>query len=177
MIQNIDPELLLNAALELEDEIEPCVGVESKAHLYRLHKTPIELAKEATLRTAFSVFIRQLRLVSRLTTSELSKRTKIKEEHILKIESDNSYRASPRTLVLLAEFYRIPTNVVLQMAGALRSLDEKIGERMVQFATMSKGFEELSVDEKKIIQDFVASLRDYNGRDRIRDKDGHREAS
>jgi transcriptional regulator with XRE-family HTH domain len=163
---NIDPEMLWNLALELEDESDPCVGVESQAFFSKTQKSPAEIEKESQLRKAFSAFMRQLRLLSRLSTAELSKRTKIKEEHIKLIEEDASYRPSPRTLVLLSEFYKIPANVILQMVGALRNIDDKIGLRMVQFAAMSKQMNELSEAEKKELHEFIALLRDYHERTR-----------
>jgi len=170
---NIDPDKLWNLAVELEDEADPCAGVESQAYFLKTQKTPAEIEKEAQLRKAFSTFMRQLRLLARLTTAELSKRTKIKEEHIKQIEEDAAYRPSPRTLVLLSEFYKIPANVILQMVGALRNIDDKIGSRMVQFAAMSKPMNGLSDTEKRELHDFIALLRDHHERTRRRDSDRH----
>jgi len=106
----------------------------------------------------FSNLLRMLRLNAGLSYEKLAKKINANIEELILIERQAGYRASPRTLVSLANFYKIPTSKLLQIGGAVKNIDEKLNDEVIRFAAESESFDKLTKEEKKLLQKIVKAI-------------------
>jgi transcriptional regulator with XRE-family HTH domain len=111
-------------------------------------------------RRAFARVVRELRLDKKLSYDALSNRLDVDVDELRYMEEDASYRAAPRTLIQMADFYAIPKPTFLTLAGAVRETDDLVEEEAVKFAANSAEFDVLSKEQKKMLHDFVRFLRE-----------------
>ncbi len=112
----------------------------------------------AETRRAFARIVRELRLDKGLSYKELSNRLNVEEGDLRLMEEDFSYRAAPRTLVQMAEFYAIPSRIFLSLAGAVHE-QSPVEKEAVKWAAHSAALDVLSTEQKQILHEFVRSLR------------------
>lgn len=111
----------------------------------------------------FSTLLKMLRLKNKLSVNDLASKLDLDIDEVLLLERQVGYKASPRTLVTLANFYNIPTKVFLQLIGALKVKNDIIEEEMIQFAAKSEAFEKLNNDEKKLLNRVVKIISNIKG--------------
>lgn len=110
----------------------------------------------------YSRFMHMLRIDKRLSIEQLAEKLNVDHEQLFLIERKIGYKAPPRTLSLLATFYNLPLNGLLQLAGVVRDMDKKIEKDIVRFAAESDSFEKLSKEEKALLNNLVKVIRDFS---------------
>ena len=81
-----------------------------------------------TLQYVFRAVLQDMRRAEGLTVNELAKRTGIDYNEIIAMERRDGYRPPPRTLYKLSQFYKIPTQRLAALAGAIREVPSDIHE-------------------------------------------------
>lgn len=102
-------------------------------------------------REGFSTLLRQLRLSKGLSVEALASKLDIDVQEIILLERQVGYKASPRSLVALADYYKIPTKIFLQIGGAIKNIDPDMEQEMIRYAAESESFEKLTSEEKKLL--------------------------
>lgn len=120
-------------------------------------------AKREKVHEAFSILMRQLRLDQDLTVEELARQIEVEPEQLQRIERQVGFKPPPRTLHRLADWHRLPVNVVIQMAGGVKKMNRSLEESAMCFAAKSESFERLNSDEKQLLNEFVQCLREKRG--------------
>ncbi len=110
-------------------------------------------------RYAFHVLMREMRRVKKLTIPTLADQLNVDPIELLAIERDPGYKPTPRTLHQLATFYKLPVRPLLEMAGAIEAKSTRLREEASRFAAQSESFENLTKEEKRMIDRFVSFLR------------------
>ena len=106
----------------------------------------------------FSTFLRMLRLNANLRYEDLAQKINVNHDELRTLEKSIGYTAEPRTLVALANFFKIPTQEFLQIGAALQSIDAQIDKEVTRFAAESESFEQLTKKEKELLQRIVKIL-------------------
>lgn len=109
---------------------------------------------------AFGAFVRLERRNNTMTVAELAKALDIEEEELREIEHDPQYRARPRTILGIAQYFKLPPKKVMKLAGAAASNDECFTQRAMKFAAHSDDIGTLNEEEKQLLRSFVEFLRD-----------------
>ncbi len=120
-----------------------------------------EYYKVEIRQAGYSRFMHKLRIRAGLSIERLAKQLDVDPEQLLLIEQRIGYKAPPRTLTRLADFYELPLPGLLQLAGAIKEIDRKIEEDVVRFAAESDSFEKLSGEEKHLLNNLVKVIRDF----------------
>lgn len=123
-------------------------------------KLVVQLTTEATPaneRCGFQQFMQFLRRKMGLTIDELAKKTGIDREELAAIERG----AVPEPIVLnyLSNFYNVPAQQMLRLAGVVRDQDETLQRQASRFAAQSESFDTLTREEKQALDEFLAYLR------------------
>ena len=125
---------------------------------------PPAFAAEATVALetalAFGALVRLERRNAKMTVASLAAALDVEETEIRGIEHDPAYRARPRTIVGIAQHFKLPTKEVMKLAGAAASNDEQFKEQALRFAAHSDDMGGLSDDEKQLLRSFVEFLRE-----------------
>ena len=114
--------------------------------------------KKTMRREGFSNFLRMLRLNANLRYEELAKKISVNPDELRTLEKSIGHTAEPRTLVALANFFKIPTQKFLQIGGVLKDIDVCIEQEVTKFAAESESFEQLTQKEKELLQRIIKIL-------------------
>ncbi len=124
-------------------------------------KLVIQLSTENTNETGripFGQFLQLLRRRKKLTVDGLSQKIGI-DRHELAIMEQSNNAPEPIILKHLSEFYKVPLQQMLKVAGVIRDLDDRFIEHTSRFAAKSESFDKLTSEEKKALDEFVTFLR------------------
>lgn len=128
---------------------------------------PSDLATEAPdqqmLKTAFGVFVKQLRRRDGVTIYELSQRARIDEDEVRKIEHDPHHKPRPRTVHQLATVFKVPERAMMKLSGATITHDSALKDEAFKFAARSDEMSKLSSAEQKALRDFIKFLAQHSG--------------
>jgi transcriptional regulator with XRE-family HTH domain len=116
--------------------------------------------KASTLRAALSSLLRRLRQRDGLSVSDLAARARVGEQELRDIEEDLRYMPRPRTLHQLAGYFNVPIRQLMQMSGAIRTIDRVLYDAAVQFAAHSENVSRLTDEERQALNAFVKILND-----------------
>lgn len=124
-----------------------------------------EKAKEAVpaeqpLTVVFGLLVRFSRRAKRLSIEELAAKLSVEADELQHIERDPEYRARPRTISKVANFFDLPISEVMKLAGAAVSNDESFHTKALKFAAHSDDMAALSPEEQEALKSFVRYLRD-----------------
>jgi len=114
-------------------------------------------------RHAFRRLVEMLRRERGLTIAQLGEKSGIDPTELAELERNPSYPKDPRTLVSLADFYGVPEQRFLALAGANQDLPPRLHREVSRFAAMSDSFTSLTPEERRMLDKFVACLREDNG--------------
>lgn len=110
----------------------------------------------------FTKLLKMLRLKKGFSVEKLALKINADIEEIILFENQAGYKPSPRTLIALANFHKIPKNIFLQLSGALTTIENKeIENEITKFAAQSKSFETLTSEEKKLLNEIIKILSNY----------------
>lgn len=112
-----------------------------------------------TIRIAFQELMQKLRRRKGLTVDQLAKKLDLDRGEVLAMERIPCYRPSPLSLHRLSQFYGIPQERLIALAGATRELPVELREEASRFAAQSESFANLTKEEKKLVDDFIQVLK------------------
>jgi len=110
------------------------------------------------LKQAFGTFVRNLRLMKKLTIESLAKSASVDVSELVLIETDTHYQARPRTVVQLANFYHIEVRRMIQFSGITQTSNDGFEEEAIKFADKSSGVSSLNNEEQQVLNEFVKYL-------------------
>ncbi len=123
-------------------------------------------AKEAAvpdaqpLTVAFGLLVKLSRRAKRLSVEELAEKISVEAEELEHIEREPDFRARPRTISKIANFFDLPVAEVMKLAGAAVSNDTSFNTTALKFAAHSDDMAALSREEQEALKSFVRYLRD-----------------
>jgi transcriptional regulator with XRE-family HTH domain len=115
---------------------------------------------EQPLTVAFGLLVRFFRRAKRLSVEELAEKLSVEAEELQHIERDPEFRARPRTILKVANFFDLPVGEVMKLAGATVSNDESFYTKALKFAAHSDDMAALTREEQEALKSFVRYLRD-----------------
>jgi transcriptional regulator with XRE-family HTH domain len=111
------------------------------------------------VRLAFREVIRGLRKEQGLSLDQLARRIDSSSEELAKLERDSTYRPTPLMLHKLSRFFEIPQRKLALLAGAIADMPAAFWQQASSFAAKSESFSKLTVEERKLLDQFVKFLR------------------
>lgn len=115
---------------------------------------------EPPLTVAFGLLVKLSRRAKRLSVEELAEKISVEADELEHIEREPEFRARPRTISKVANFFDLPVAEVMKLAGAAVSNDESFNTNALKFAAHSDDMAALSREEQEALKSFVRYLRD-----------------
>lgn len=134
------------------EDIDPIAGP-LPSDLIETEESPL------SSRIAFGTFVRLERRGKRMSIAELASKLRVDESEVRQIEHDPAYKVKPRTIVSLATFFGVPTQALIKLSGAARSIDAGFKTEALRFAAHSDDIVGLSADEQAMLREFVQFLK------------------
>jgi len=106
---------------------------------------------------AFGRFVRLMRRNKGLTLENLAEDADLEVSELIEIEDDLHHKPELRTVYQLANFFKIPRNNLLQVAG-LVSINDNIANEAVRFAARSESVAALTQEERLALEEFINVL-------------------
>jgi transcriptional regulator with XRE-family HTH domain len=107
---------------------------------------------------AFGRFVSLMRRRRGLTLEKLAEDADVEILDLVEIEADTRHRPEPRTVYQLANFFDVPRDGLLQIAGLTVPRNRRVVEEAVRFAARSEPVSELTDEERGALEAFVAVL-------------------
>jgi transcriptional regulator with XRE-family HTH domain len=112
---------------------------------------PVTNIKQIRKLEGFSTLLRMLRLNKGFSIEKLASKINVEIKELVLLERQAGYKANPRTLVALANFYNIPIKRFLQISGAIKATDAEMEDEVIRFAAESELLEKLTAQEKSLL--------------------------
>lgn len=110
------------------------------------------------LKVAFSRFLLLARRDRKLSLERFAEATDVELAELLKIEADEHYVPSPRTVHQVAGFLKVPAKKLMTLAGLLQVKDVQFQNESLRFAARSEPVETLSPEEHSVYEEYVKFL-------------------
>ena len=107
---------------------------------------------------ALSVLINMFRRKKGFSIEKLAREVQVKAEELFKIEDEEGYTPSPRTIHQLEKYFSLPARSLMKLSGNIFTNNEKVSKDIVRFAAHSKHLEQLTDEEKRALNKFVKLL-------------------
>jgi transcriptional regulator with XRE-family HTH domain len=124
----------------------------------RVYRKENYFERRNDMSTALGEELRRLRLEKGVSLREVEKATEVSNAYLSQLENGKTEQPSPRVLHKLAEYYHVPYNRLMEIAGYLRPSENaranKVGS--LQAALMSG---DLTEEEEKTVAQFIEFLR------------------
>ena len=153
MKMNSDREWLLSKA-EQEDGCMVSVGG-LVAALELAHQVP---NIDAPMKVVFSRFLQLARRDRKLSLDQFAEKVDVDLAELLKIDAEEQYTPSPRTVHQIASFLNVPAQKLMAVAGLLRVKDLQFQTESLRFAARSEPVESLSPEEHSVYEEYVTYL-------------------
>lgn len=146
------------ARMELEAGSEMEVGItpDVAPAVARGPNAPQAVPVEANV--AFGRFVSLMRRSRRQTLERLAEEAEVEMTELFEIEKDSHHKPEPRTVFQLANYFSIPINRMMQLAGLSAPRDAGLQSASIRFAARSEIVEELNDIEKAALDAFVSVL-------------------
>lgn len=118
----------------------------------------VAAVEEDEPRIAFGRFVRLMRRQRGLTLEKLAEDADVETADLVEIEGDPHHKPEPRTVYMLANYFKMPHNNLEQLAGLTAPKDNRLFEEAVRFAARSEPVTELSPEERAALEAFVSVL-------------------
>lgn len=115
---------------------------------------------EQPLTVAFGLLVKLSRRAKRLSVEELAEKLSVDADELQCIEHKPEFRARPRTISKVANFFELPVAEVMKLAGAAVSNDVSFNSNALKFAAHSDDMAALTREEQEALKSFVRYLRD-----------------
>ena len=109
-------------------------------------------------RKMFAKFVELSRRKMKLTQMQLAKRIEADVTEIIEIEDGSAEFVEPCTVLAIAEFFGVPPQSLMPIAGVTTLRDKKLEEGGIRFAACSKVSVPLKQGEEEALNDFVQLL-------------------
>ena len=109
------------------------------------------------LHRGLGALIQMLRRSKRLSVDELAENARIAASELRRIEHDPKFDPSPRTIFQLEQYFNLNERSLVILSGAMH-VDNNIREEAVRFAASSEDIQELTKEERKLLNHFVKFL-------------------
>ena len=117
-------------------------------------------AAEPPLTVAFGLLVKLSRRAKRLSIEALAEKLSVDADELNHIEHEPEFRARPRTISKVANFFDLPVSELMKLAGAAVSNDASFNTNALKFAAHSDETVALSREEQEALKSFVRYLRD-----------------
>lgn len=107
---------------------------------------------------AFGRFVRLMRRNKGLTLEKLAEDADLEISELIEIEDDSHHKPELRTVYQLANFFDIPRNNLLQVAGLVTAKNDNIASEAVRFAARSEAVTALTQQERIALEEFISVL-------------------
>ncbi len=110
---------------------------------------------------AFSKLLAMLRAEKKLSTEQLAAKTNLDADDLRTIETVPGTRASPLTVLAIAEYFKLEPRAVMRLAGLIRDAKSSVQRRALSVAACAKpNFDSLTPKEKACFHTLVERLRE-----------------
>jgi transcriptional regulator with XRE-family HTH domain len=110
------------------------------------------------IKHAFVRFLQLARRERKLSLDQFADKVDVDLVELLKIEADENYTPSLRTVHQIAGFLSIPEQKLMALAGLLRVKDAQFQNAAMKFAARSESVEKLSREEHSALEEYVKFL-------------------
>jgi len=107
---------------------------------------------------AFARFLQLARRDRKLSLEQFAKKVDVDLAELLKLETDDQYTPTIRTVHQVAEFLKVPEKKLMALAGLLRVKDAQFQSAALKFAARSEPVEKLSQEEHSALEEYVKFL-------------------
>ena len=122
---------------------------------------PIEAVSTEEARLAFGKFVKLMRRRRSFSVEQLAEKAQLDVSEVLIIEDDLHYVPGPRTVFQLAQFFNVPQQGLMQLAGLTTARDAVLNQEAVRFAARSEPVSKLTKEESAALEAFVSILSDF----------------
>ncbi|MDP8989892.1 MAG: helix-turn-helix domain-containing protein [Acidobacteriota bacterium] len=120
---------------------------------------PTEQASNVVpIKHAFTRFLQLARRERELSLDQFAQRVDVDLAELLKMETDEAYTPALRTVHKIAEFFKVPEQPLMALAGLLKVKDAQFQHAALKFAARSESVEKLSPEEHSALEEYVNFL-------------------
>ena len=112
------------------------------------------------LHRGLGALIHMLRRKERLSVDELAQNARIAATELHSIERDPTFDPNPRTIFQLEQYFNLQDRSLVLLSGAV-NVDAAVREEALRFAAHSERIQELTRDERNLINQFVKFLSEH----------------
>ena len=112
------------------------------------------------LHRGLGALIHMLRRKERLSVDDLAQNARIAATELHSIERDPLFDPNPRTIFQLEQYFNLQDRSLVLLSGAV-NVDAAVREEALRFAAHSERIQELTRDERKLINQFVKFLSEH----------------
>jgi transcriptional regulator with XRE-family HTH domain len=150
---------LRDALTEAGEEFEALVARGRAAAQRALSETP-NPAEAEDLHRGLGALVQMLRRRDRLSVDELARKARVDPSELRRIELDPAFDANPRTIFQLAQVFNLPAQSLIVLSGAVQ-VEPDVRQEAVRFAASSEDISGLTIDQRKLLNQFVKFLREH----------------
>jgi hypothetical protein len=132
-------------------------NIGNAVHLADSHSTK-STREPNSVQRGFSSLMAILRRSKDMEIPELALSAQVNPKELTRVESEPGYIPSPRTIVQLESFFRLPKDTLSRLSGAVTKGSDAFQGDLLKFAACSKGMGKLTSEEKKLLNAFVKHL-------------------
>jgi DNA-binding XRE family transcriptional regulator len=165
-ISRVLREFILEAPAEELPELSKACGESSEALLEKamsarkcafeqVQRANPERSSSSALRYGFRTLLQMLRRRDGLDERGLAQSANVDIDEICRIEVDDQYTPSPRTIYQLEKVFDLPSGILAKLAGVIRMSNEGVEREVLEFATNAKSMGKLNAEERKLLNQFV----------------------
>lgn len=115
-------------------------------------------SQPSSVQRGFSSLMAILRRSKDMEIPELALSAQVNPKELARVEGEPGYIPSPRTIVQLETFFRLPKDTLGRISGAVSKGSEVFEGDLLRFAACSKGMGKLTKEEKQLLHEFVKHL-------------------
>ena len=150
----------LHEAFAGAEEDLDALAAEGKAAADRAIAKVTGAASVEDLHHALGTLIQMLRRSKRLSVDKLAENARIAASELHRIEHDPKFDPNPRTIYQLEQYFDLDERSLVILSGAIHVGDD-VREEAVRFAASSEDIQELTKEERKLLNHFVRFLRKH----------------
>lgn len=150
-VQRVFAKAHMNYVEKMQGSAAIDVGLESD-------KENLQSGLEAYTRPALIRLLQLSRAQSGLTLEQFSTRVGVAVAEVTRIETDQTYLPTPRTIYKLAAFLKVPVKSLMALAGLIKLGDFRFDDAAIRFAANSESVERLSKEEHHLLREYVRFL-------------------
>ncbi|MEE9238742.1 MAG: helix-turn-helix transcriptional regulator [Thermodesulfobacteriota bacterium] len=111
-----------------------------------------------TIHLVLGKLLTMLRRKEQISEEELAERARVDVAEIRKIEYDIDYLASPRTIIQLEKYFKLPDKVLAKLSGAFVKHTYAFRQEVTRFAAKMKTIDNLTSEEMELLNNFIRFL-------------------